>query len=98
MAASSPTLDVNVKQAMSECLYSICISATDNIWLKKYQLIKCYLFTQDLTNKKLTPKFMGCLRLVYHGGVDSPPPPKISAPMAPTDMKFYMLVVFGLYF
>ena len=47
----------------------------------------------------LTPKTMGCLRLVYHGGgVDSPPPPKISAPMAPTDMKFYMLVVFGLYF
>ena len=74
MAASSPTLDVNVKQAMSECLYSICISATDNIWLKKYQLIKCYLFTQDLTNKKLTPKFMGCLRLVYHGGGGFHPP------------------------
>ena len=26
------------------------------------------------------------------------PPPKISAPMALMDMKFYMLVVFGLYF
>ena len=41
---------------------------------------------------------MGGLRLVYHGGVDSTPPPKISAPMAPMDMKLYMLEVFGLYF
>ena len=47
----------------------------------------------------LTPKAMGCLRLVYHrGGMDSIPSPKISAPMAPMDMKLYMLVVFGLYF
>ena len=49
-------------------------------------------------NINLTPKTMGCLRLVYHGGGWIPPPPKISAPMAPTDMKFCMLVVFGLYF
>ena len=48
----------------------------------------------------LTPKAIGCLRLVYHrGGVwISPPPPKISALMAPMDIKFCMLVVFGLYF
>ena len=36
----------------------------------------------------LTPKAMGCLRLVYHGGMIPPaPPPKISAPVAPMDMK-----------
>ena len=47
----------------------------------------------------LAPKAMGCLRLVYQGGGwISPPPAKISAPMAPMDMKLYMHVLFGLYF
>ena len=42
----------------------------------------------------LTPKAMGCFRLVYHGH----PPPEISGPIAPRKMKFYMHVAFGLYF
>ena len=49
--------------------------------------------------KNLIPEVMGCLRLIYHGGRGWIPfPPKISAPMAPMDMKLYMYVVFGLYF
>ena len=42
----------------------------------------------------LTPEVMGYLRLVYHAGGGGWP--KISAPMAPMNMKLYMLVVFGL--
>ena len=42
---------------------------------------------------------MACFRLVCHGGVDSPPPPpKISGPIAPRKVKFYMHVAFDLYF
>ena len=41
---------------------------------------------------------MGCFRLVYHGGGWIPPPPKISGPIASRNVKFYMHVVFGLYF
>ena len=57
------------------------------------KLYKSSIFTYLLHSTYiLTPKAMGCLRLVYHGGGH------ISAPMAPMDMKLYMLVVFGLYF
>ena len=42
----------------------------------------------------LTPKAMGCFRLVYHGH----PPPEISGPIAPRKVKFYMHVAFDLYF
>ena len=42
----------------------------------------------------LTPKAMGCFRLVYHGH----PPPEISGPIAPRKVKFYMHVSFDLYF
>ena len=41
---------------------------------------------------------MACFRLVYHGGGDSTPPPKISGPIAPRKVKFYMHVAFDLYF
>jgi len=40
---------------------------------------------------------MACFRLVYHGGVDSTPP-KISGPIAPRKVKFYIHVAFDLYF
>ena len=46
----------------------------------------------------LTPKAMGCFRLVYHGGGCFPPPTKISGPIAPRNVKLFMHVVFGLYF
>ena len=41
---------------------------------------------------------MGCLRLVYHGGGGFHPPPKISGPIAPRKVKFYIHVAFDLYF
>ena len=41
---------------------------------------------------------MACFRLVYHGGGWIPPPPKISGPIAPRKVKFYMHVAFDLYF
>ena len=58
---------------------------------RKYE---AYLSVLDLI---LTPEVMGCLRLVYHGGGVDSTPPNISAPMAPMDMKLYILEVFGLY-
>ena len=46
----------------------------------------------------LTPEVMGCLGLVYHGGGVDSTLPKISAALAPMELKLYMLAVFGLYF